>query len=319
MAGESNADVYASFGVNSAVMSGSTVSEHEQNMLSLDVSARDGDDAITLGSDKTDPYDTTDPFGQEDDEGRMQVRVGDGSEGAEEETEAEGEAEETTEGNPEGNPEEGNSENDEEFKPLGDAPKELVAATEQLGEHETGFQEMIATAVDRGMTQEVIDRIQAEYDTEEGISKESYEELAKVGYTRAFVDSYIRGQEALVEQYVNSIMDYAGGRDSFNTLYKHLETHNPEAAASLTNALESRDLSTVKAIINLAGESRSKSFGRKPTRSVTNRATPAKPAAPKVQGFASRDEMVKAMSDARYRTDASYRREVEQKVVNSHF
>ena len=316
MAGESNADVYASFGVNSAVISGSTVSEHEQNMLALDVSARDGDDAITLGSDKTDPYDTSDPFGQEDDEGRMQVRVGDGSEGAEgTEEEAEGEAEEATEGNPE----EGDSENGEEFKPLGDAPKELVAATEQLGEHETGFQEMIATAVDRGMTQEVIDRIQAEYDTEEGISKESYEELAKVGYTKAFVDSYIRGQEALVEQYVNSIMDYAGGRDNFNTLYKHLETHNPEAAASLTNALESRDLSTVKAIINLAGESRSKSFGRKPARSVTNRATPAKPAAPKVQGFASRDEMVKAMSDARYRTDAAYRREVEQKVVHSHF
>lgn len=43
---ESNADVYASFGVNSAVMSGGSVEEHEQNMLALDVAARDGDDAI---------------------------------------------------------------------------------------------------------------------------------------------------------------------------------------------------------------------------------------------------------------------------------
>ena len=49
---ESNADVYASFGVNSAVMSGGSVEEHEQNMLALDVAARDGDDAIELASDE---------------------------------------------------------------------------------------------------------------------------------------------------------------------------------------------------------------------------------------------------------------------------
>ena len=46
MAGESNADVYASFGVNSAVLTGSTPEEHQENMLALDVAARDGDDAI---------------------------------------------------------------------------------------------------------------------------------------------------------------------------------------------------------------------------------------------------------------------------------
>ncbi|MRU22685.1 capsid assembly protein, partial [Xylella fastidiosa subsp. multiplex] len=39
---ESNAEVYASFGVNIAVMSGSTPTEHEQNMLRLDVAAHDG-------------------------------------------------------------------------------------------------------------------------------------------------------------------------------------------------------------------------------------------------------------------------------------
>lgn len=305
---ESNADVYASFGVNSAVMSGGSVEEHEQNMLALDVAARDGDDAIELASDEVeterDLYDNSDPFGQEDDEGRIQVRIGDGSEPTDVDTVEEGF--EGTEGS-------------EEFTPLGETPEELVAASEQLGEHEEGFQEMINIAAERGMSVETIEAIQREYEENEELSDESYAKLAEIGYTKAFIDSYIRGQEALVEQYVNSVIEYAGGRERFDALYNHLETHNPEAAQSLDNALTNRDLATVKAIINLAGESRAKAFGRKPTRSVTNHAIPAKPQATKREGFADRSEMIKAMSDPRYRTDANYRRQVEQKVIDSNF
>lgn len=302
---ESNADVYASFGVNSAVMSGGSVEEHEQNMLALDVAARDGDDAIELASDEVeterDLYDNSDPFGQEDEEGRIQVRIGDGSEPTDVDT-----GEDDFEGT-------------EEFTQLGETPEELVAASEQLGEHEEGFQEMINIAAERGMSAETIEAIQREYEENEELSDASYAKLAEIGYTKAFIDSYIRGQEALVEQYVNSVVEYAGGRERFDALYSHLETHNPEAAQSLDNALTNRDLATVKAIINLAGESRAKAFGRKPTRSVTSRAIPAKPQDTKREGFADRSEMIKAMSDPRYRTDANYRRQVEQKVIDSNF
>lgn len=302
---ESNADVYASFGVNSAVMSGGSVEEHEQNMLALDVAARDGDDAIELASDEVeterDLYENSDPFGQEDDEGRIQVRIGDGSEPTYVDN-----GEDDFEGT-------------EEFTPLGETPEELVAASEQLGEHEEGFQEMINIAAERGMSVDTIEAIQREYEENEELSDASYAKLAEIGYTKAFIDSYIRGQEALVEQYVNSVVEYAGGRERFDALYNHLETHNPEAAQSLDNALTNRDLATVKAIINLAGESRAKAFGRKPTRSVTSRAIPAKPQATKREGFADRSEMIKAMSDPRYRTDANYRRQVEQKVIDSNF
>lgn len=310
MSGESNADVYASFGVNSAVMSGSTQSEHEQAMLALDVAARDGDDAIELAQEEEhverDLYDNTDPFGMEDDEDRIQVRIGE-------------EADEGTEDFEDASEEATDDSSDEEFQPLGDTPEDLLAASEQLGEHEEGFQEMINIAAERGLSAETIERIQQEYDSDEGISAKSYSELAEIGYTKAFVDSYIRGQEALVEQYVASVIEYAGGRDKFEALHSHLETHNPEAAQSLEAALENRDLATIKAIINLAGESRAKTFGRKPTRSVATRAVPAKPQAPKAEGFASRGEMIKAMSDPRYRTDSAYRRSVEQKVYHSNF
>lgn len=300
---ESNADVYASLGVNPAVVTGGSVSEHEQNMLALDVAARDGDDAITLDEVETndDPYGSpTDPFGQEEDEDRIQVRIGEEPEVTDEVVETEGEPTE------------------DEFTPLADIPEDLTNTSNQLEMHEQGLADMISTAVERGLSQEAVERIQNEYETT-GITDKSYEELAAIGYSRAFIDSFIRGQEALVESYVAGVKAYAGGEEKFGALVKHLESSNPEAAQSLMTALENRDLGTVKAIINLAGASRNKTFGRKPERSVATKGLPAKAAPKKAEGFASRAEMVKAMSDPRYRHDSAYRRSVEQKVYASNF
>jgi hypothetical protein len=308
---ESNADVYASFGVNNAVMTGSTPTEHEQNMLSLDVAARDGDDAIVLSEEPSshndDPYASgVDPFaGGEDDEGRIQVRISEDGSEAEFDTGSDN-AEVETEGEA------------AEFEPLGDTPEELSQVTEQLGQHEEGFQAMVEQAVERGLSAESVTRIYEEYEAD-GISEKSYAELEAAGYSRAFVDSYISGQEALVDQYVNQVVAFAGGKERFSAIHTHLEATNPAAAESLETAMMNRDLATVKAIINLAGESYTKKFGKPANRSVTKRATPVKPVARQKEGFTNQAEMIKAMSDPRYRSDAAYRQMVEQKVIDSSF
>lgn len=317
MAGESNADVYASFGVNSAVLTGSTPEEHQENMLALDVAARDGDDAIELNTNSDDPYGSdVDPFGEQD-EGRMQVRIaadgsgdteGDEPDSEEQQDDTENQSEEvTTEGE------------DEEFKPIGETPADINEASQQLEEHEAGFNDMVATAIERGLSQDAVTRIQQEYQNEDSLSEESYRELAEAGYSKAFVDAYIRGQEALVNQYVEKVMDFVGGRERFQQVYGHMKTNNPEGAEALIKAFESRDVATMKTILNLAGQSRDKTFGKKAERSIAKRATPAKPVARKTEGFESQAEMIKAMSDPRYRTDSKYRREVEQKVIDSKF
>lgn len=308
MAGESQADVYASFGASSAVLTGSNPQEHEANMLALNVDTRDGDDSIEV-----DLYGSGDKYAAEgDDNGFMQVRIGDGSEVTEG-------SPETTEGDlfdEDGNP---IVETTEEFVPLGDTPQSLSEVTEQISEHETGFQEMVADATARGLTPEALAAIEEQY-AGDGLTDESYEALKAVGYSKAFVDSYIRGQEALVSQYVQQAKAYAGGEERFDALHAHLKATNSEAAASLEAAFNNRDLATVKAIVNLAGQSFIKKFGKPAERTVTKRAVPAKPE-PKgaVEGFKTRDEMVKAMSDSRYRSDAVYRREVELKTYNAKF
>lgn len=314
MAGESNADVYASFGVNSAVLTGSTPEEHQENMLALDVAARDGDDAIELNTNSDDPYGSdVDPFG-EPEEGRMQVRISADGDDPEESTEGEEAEEEEQQGDTEvteGEP--------EEFKPIGETPADINEASQQLEEHEAGFNDMVATAIERGLSQDAVTRIQQEYQNEDSLSDESYKELAEAGYSKAFVDAYIRGQEALVNQYVDKVMDFVGGRERFQQVYGHMQTNNPEGAEALIKAFESRDVATMKTILNLAGQSRDKTFGKKAERTITKRATPAKPVARKAEGFESQAEMIKAMSDPRYRTDSKYRSEVEQKVIDSKF
>ncbi|WJE88578.1 capsid assembly scaffolding protein [Klebsiella phage Kpn17] len=318
MAGESNADVYASFGVNSAVLTGSTPEEHQENMLALDVAARDGDDAIELNTDNDDPYGSDkDPF-SEPEEGRMQVRIS--ADGSDEQEGEEGQGDEEQQGDEESQPEEVSDDGEhEEFKPIGETPADINEASQQLEEHEAGFNDMVATAIERGLSQDAVTRIQQEYQNEDSLSDESYRELAEAGYSKAFVDAYIRGQEALVSQYVEKVMDFVGGRERFQQVYSHMQTNNPEGAEALIKAFESRDVATMKTILNLAGQSRDKTFGKKAERSIAKRATPAKPAPRKAVGFESQAEMIKAMSDPRYRTDSKYRREVEQKVIDSTF
>lgn len=311
MAGESNADVYASLGVNSAVLTSSNREEHEQNMLALDVAARDGDDAIVLADEDAGEQDIygsgKDKFADpsDGDNGFVQVRIG--TEGPTE-TEEFSKGEEVVE----------NTEEAIEFEPLGETPADLTASSEQLGQHETGFQEMVNQAAERGLPEDAIMRIHSEYEGD-GISDESYEQLAAAGYSRAFVDAYISGQEALVDSYVNQVVAFAGGQERFSALHAHLEANNPEAAQTLETALQSRDIGTLKAIINLAGQSYNAKFGRKAARSVTQRAVPAQRQVQKTEGFATRDEMVKAMSDSRYRHDNAFRMEVERKLLASNF
>lgn len=311
MAGESNADVYASFGVSPGAVTSSNVEDHEQAMLALDVAARDGDDAIVL-VDNDDPYGNDDKFATEVDESFVQVRISSDGDDTAPDLDITNNGSEVTDGD------DVITTDGEDFAQLGDAPDELTSSSNELGAHETGFQEMVDQAGERGLSEETIERIQAEYQGD-GISEQSFEELAKAGYSKSFVESYIRGQEALVTRYVDEVKAYAGGAEKFDAVLQHLETTNSEAAESLMEALEARNLGSVKAILNLAAASYNAKFGKKSTRTMTTKASPTPEVKQKVEGFESQAEMIKAMSDPRYRTDSKYRREVEQKVMRSEF
>lgn len=290
-------DIYAEFGVNNAVMSSSDPVEHEQNMLALDVRARDGDDELVLNDDQ---------------------------EGSEEEREEEGEEEQEESGEESGDEsgdesDEGGEEATDEFAPLGEPGEDLLAASAQIDQYAEGFESLQAQAVERGLDPAVAQAIIAQVDEDGEISEAHLQALEKVGYSRQFVQSYIQGQEAITSAYANSIIAYAGGKAQFDAIIAHLESNNKDAVETLYGAIERQDLATVRTVINLGMAGRTKKFGQPPARNLSRRAPASAPRAQRqtVQGFESKSDMTKAMGDKRYGRDAAYTREVEQKVIAS--
>lgn len=287
--------VYAEFGVSPNAITGSVedLNEHQKSMLEQDVAVRDGDDAITFKQLEAENEEAT-----EEDE-NVDEAEGDDTEGNDDESDTEGD--------------------DQEFVELGETPKELTESVTALNENEAAFDDMVSAAVEAGkVTADDITAIKAEYASKGELSEASYAKLAEAGYTKRFVDSFVRGQEALAEQYAAGVVRYAGGAEQFNRILSHLESNDPSTREALEAAIVRKDIATTKALLNLAGKTLGKAVGVKPQRTITTQAKPVvAPKAPQTEAFSSKADMIKAMSDPRYLRDAKYTMEVRAKVAAS--
>ena len=287
--------VYAEFGVSSNAITGSVedLNEHQKSMLEQDVAVRDGDDAITFKQLEAENEEAT-----EEDE-NVEETEGDDTEGNDDESDTEGD--------------------DQEFVELGETPKELTESVTALNENEAAFDDMVSAAVEAGkVTADDITAIKAEYASKGELSEASYAKLAEAGYTKRFVDSFVRGQEALAEQYAAGVVRYAGGAEQFNRILSHLEANDKSTREALEAAIVRKDIATTKALLNLAGKTLGKAVGVKPQRTITSQAKPVvAPKAPQTEAFSSKADMIKAMSDPRYLRDTKYTMEVRAKVAAS--
>lgn len=313
---DSQASVYASFGVTSAVLSGENIEEHRQSMLEQDVDVRDGDDQIVVNEEENNVIvnDTTvDPYADPEDPDRVEITIP---------TDGELEADESADGDEgEGDEQVQEGEQGEVGEQLAEPSDELTKASQEIKEYADGFAQMRAQAVQNGLSEEMAAKAEQEYENDGELSEETLEALKEAGFAPSFVKSFIQGQEAMAEKYVASIVEYAGGKAQWDVLIGHLQSNSPETVEVLEAAINRQDLAAVRATINLAKTSHKAKFGKAPARTVTKAAPATKqtPAAPKVEGFKSQDEMVKAMSDRRYGTDANYRNEVRRKVEASNW
>lgn len=298
--------IWEDFGVDTAVITPdeNAQSDHEQEMLKLDVPARSGDDSFeTSGITDSEGLSaamegSTDPLGeQHEDSVRIDTETG-------KETEADTETEGT--------------ESEVEDVEIATESPELSTAVQALQEHTEGFSAMVDKALNDGdIDAETFERIQEEYASDEGLSDASYEALAAKGYSRQFVNAFIQGQDSLTQAYAQQVVNYVGGQDNFNSTYAWLEANNPALKDMLHDAIEDMKIGNVKAIFDSVKQQRVQRYGQAPQRNLASRSQPQRPKAsqPDVQGFASMAEMTKAMSDKRYANDASYRAEVERRVA----
>lgn len=175
------------------------------------------------------------------------------------------------------------------------------------------------TKIGEELTKKGVDftKVIEEYESSGVISDKTKEALAKAGYPAEVVDTFVQAQKVLETNYENTIYNFAGGKENFTkvTQWASKNLSNAEIA-SFNKAVDDGNLGIVKLILDgiqskmVAKQGTSKPSilgGNAKTSNVTN------------QGFSTKSDMVKAMSDPRYGRDPIYTREVERKVIKSQF
>ncbi|MFV7520704.1 capsid assembly protein [Enterobacter quasiroggenkampii] len=278
-------NIYLEFGGSSdAITSDGTLTEHEQAMLVMDVSARDGDDSIELSTDEP------------EEEIQEEEETNDLNDEEEHEVEAPKEASNTID--------QANAEMKE--------GREGFESMVQIAVTNGMPQEAVDSIVNEYMEDEQLSEKSLKILEEHGFTRKFVQNY--IAGQQAIVERMARGLVDFVGGADNweTIMTHLqkNDPDSLESLQVALDNNNIKMVKTV--------LTLTQKELNQAKESK---YGKKAERSVSKSAKPQIQTqintGPK--GFSNSQEMVDAMKDKRYSTDPKYRAEVEQRVIRSNF
>ena len=152
-----------------------------------------------------------------------------------------------------------------------------------------------------------------EFNKDGKLSDETYAALDKKGIPRSIVDSYIAGQQAIADQTRATFENRMGGKETFDRIYEW--ARNP---ANFSDA----DRNAFNALLD-AGTNEAVGFAMDGLKAKYEAAMGSEPnllgggAPAGADVFASRNEVVEAMSDRRYGRDPAYTDKVVAKIARS--
>lgn len=152
-------------------------------------------------------------------------------------------------------------------------------------------------------------KLQEEYNQSGDISKETREELSKVGITDEILNNYIEGQKAKAEKELDSISEGIGGRESFDTVIKWAGENLSEDEISSINAV--RDINVMKIILKDLKTRMDDKEG------IAPEYTKGDGGKPSIEIFRSQAEMFEAINDPKYKKDNAYRLDIQKKITAS--
>jgi len=183
------------------------------------------------------------------------------------------------------------------------------------GRYESEVQEQQATQdearnfiEDKGLS---FDKYYQEYNEEGGLTGKSYNELAKAGIPKEMVDSWIEGQQALQERFVQSAYSEVGGQENFKNMVEWATNNLPSNEVDAFNrAMDSSNPSdSMFAIKNLNARYMAENSQPNLLRGDTG--------TPSTGSFKSLAELRSAMADPQYATDPAFRDQVAEKLARS--
>lgn len=155
------------------------------------------------------------------------------------------------------------------------------------------------------------DKFADEFASSGELSDDSFDELAKMGYPREMVETYIKGMQSAQTADANAVMDVAGGTEGYKELTDWAKDNMPETELQLYNQMVETGTDNAKMAVEWLMSKREAAEGVEPNLVSGKSQAPAK------DEFRSTAEVVAAMKDARYGKDPAYTRDVEDKLSRS--
>jgi len=150
------------------------------------------------------------------------------------------------------------------------------------------------------------------------VNQQQYNQLIKAGHSEQFVNDYLQGQSALMEQKVNNLYQTVGGKESYEELLTWAGDNLDDASIdAFNNALQQGEASAKLALQGIASQYQTgNNLSQQQGDGLNNL-----PNTPNIGigGFESQDQVVKAINDPRYQSDDAYREAIQRKLANTTF
>lgn len=174
-------------------------------------------------------------------------------------------------------------------------------------------------ALEKDLRNKGVDFKQAikEYEESGNISSRTLANLVNAGYPKEVIESFIEGRHAIEERFTKAVYESAGGEEEYFKMTQWAANNLPQSTLKAFNkALDSNDLDLISMMV--AGI-QSKMNATRGTSNPTLLGSTQGAGGGEPKGFASKQDMIKAMSDPRYARDPAYTRSVEQKMFYTVF
>ena len=158
--------------------------------------------------------------------------------------------------------------------------------------------------------------LEDEYNKNGQLSSASLEALANAGYPKEVVDAYISGVEATQEKFYNAVVGFAGGEDEYRQVAQFVSSQGDKAIQDFNDTINTGNLGVINMVIQ-GVKANMKAVNGTTNQVILGQSTGG--TADNTNAYLSKQQMLDAMNDPRYDKDPIYRKQVEQKIINSNF
>lgn len=158
--------------------------------------------------------------------------------------------------------------------------------------------------------------LEEEYTKNGQLSSASLEALANAGYPKEVVDAYISGVEATQEKFYNAVVGFAGGEDEYRQVAQFVSSQGDKAVQDFNDTINTGNLGVINMVIQ-GVKANMKAVNGTNNQVILGQSTGG--TADNTNAYLSKQQMLDAMNDPRYDKDPIYRKQVEQKIINSNF